>query len=64
MKVSEYLHDKLEKQFNEKFTLPDLESKQKILSDLKDLHKPLSKNDFEEHEKSYEQKKEKLQRNL
>ena len=60
-KVNEYMHEKLEKNFNDNVVLPDLEEKKKYLKQLKHYFKPMSKTDFEKHEKSYQEIKQKMQ---
>lgn len=52
-----YVHEKLEKEFNEKFVLPELEKKQRYLEELKEFYQPLSKSTFISHQQSYEKLK-------
>jgi hypothetical protein len=49
-----YVHEKLEKEYNEKIVLPELEKKQKYLEELKEFYQPLSKSAFVSHQQSYE----------
>lgn len=48
------MHEKLEKEFEEKVILPELERKKKYLEELKDYYRPLSRSVIMSHQHSYE----------
>lgn len=56
-----YTHEKLQKEFEENFILPDLEKKQKYLKELREFYQPLSKSAILSHQQSYENLKKKME---
>jgi len=55
-KTSKYLHEEIEERYNKDILMPELEKKKRELENLRKLHKPIKKEDLDEHEKNYQEK--------
>lgn len=49
-----YLHEKLEKEYNEKVIMPELEKKKLALKEKREFHKPIDHREIDEFQKQYE----------
>ena len=49
----EYVHDKLEKEYEEKFIIPTLEQKKAQLENIRNFYKPIDREELDEHEKNF-----------
>lgn len=49
-----YIHEKLEKKYEEEFLLPKLAEKERLLTEIKDYHQPLTRSALKSHQQSYD----------
>lgn len=55
-KKSKRLHEEIEERYKEHILMPELEKKKKELEDIRQFHKPIKREDLDEHEKNYLEK--------
>lgn len=52
---NQYLHEKLEQEFNEKVLMPELEKKKQVLKEKRDFYKPIDHKEIDDFQKKYEE---------
>lgn len=55
-KNGKYLHEEIEDRFNKDILMPELERKKKELESIRQLYKPIKREELDEHEKNYQEK--------
>lgn len=49
----DYMHEKLQKKYHDQFVVPSLEQKKMQLENLRNFHKPINREELDEHEKKF-----------
>lgn len=50
-----YMHEKLEKEYQEKVLMPELEKKKQVLKEKREFFRPIDHKEIDEHQKQYEE---------
>lgn len=53
LKAQKYQHEKLEDHYKQEILLPELKREEKIRNDIKSLHRPIRKEELDDHEWVY-----------
>jgi len=53
---TKYLHEEIEERYAKDIVMPELEKKKKQLESIRKFHKPIKKEELDEHEKNYQEK--------
>ena len=55
-KTSKYVYQEIEDRYSKDIVMPELERKKKNLESIRKFHKPIKREDLDEHEKNYQEK--------
>ena len=57
VKSEKYAHDRINKKYEEDIRLPEIKREEKIKNEIKSLHRPIRKDELDDHERMYQEAK-------
>ena len=57
IREQKYAFEKIEKDYDEKVRLPEIKREEMIRNDIRSLHRPIRKDELDDHERAYQEAK-------
>ena len=57
VRKDKYAHERIDKEYEEHIKLPEIKWEEKIKNEIKSLHRPIRKDELDDHERLYQEAK-------